>query len=158
MRHSAIINQPFAEVAMLTAYSAHLEETTTLLGLQAKDTQVLISQLREGLSTDVFMKLKDELELSSERLAKLLNIPSRTLTRRLKEGRFKTDESERILRVANITSKAKELFEGDAYYKDWLKSSAIALGGSSPLDYLDTELGAEEVENLIGRLEHGVFS
>ena len=143
---------------MLTAYSRHLEETNNLLGISAESTQTLIEQLREGLSADSFMNLKDELGISAERLAKILAIPSRTLTRRLKEGRFTTAESERILRVANISSKAKELFEGDDYYKEWLGSSAIALGGSAPLDYLDTELGAEEVENLIGRLEHGVFS
>ncbi len=143
---------------MLTAYSRHLEETNSLLGINAQTTKILIEQLREGLGADAFNKLKDELGISAERLAKILNIPSRTLTRRLKEGRFSTTESERILRVANISSKAKELFEGEDYYKDWLSSSAIALGGSAPLDYLDTELGAEEVENLIGRLEHGVFS
>jgi uncharacterized protein (DUF2384 family) len=33
-----------------------------------------------------------------------------------------------------------------------------AFGNQSPLDYSRTELGAREVENLIGRLEHGVFS
>jgi uncharacterized protein (DUF2384 family) len=33
-----------------------------------------------------------------------------------------------------------------------------ALGGRSPLDFAQTEPGAREVENVIGRLEHGVFS
>ena len=33
-----------------------------------------------------------------------------------------------------------------------------ALGEKVPLELLVTELGAREVEALIGRLEHGVFS
>jgi uncharacterized protein (DUF2384 family) len=32
------------------------------------------------------------------------------------------------------------------------------LGGKTPLEYADTEPGAREVEDLLGRLEHGVFS
>ena len=33
-----------------------------------------------------------------------------------------------------------------------------ALGGATPLDFAKTEPGAREVENVLGRLEHGVFS
>jgi putative toxin-antitoxin system antitoxin component (TIGR02293 family) len=40
----------------------------------------------------------------------------------------------------------------------WLKSPQKALGGKTPLEYSDTEPGAREVEDLLGRLEHGVFS
>lgn len=34
----------------------------------------------------------------------------------------------------------------------------LALGGDSPLALADTELGAREVDDLLGRLEHGVYS
>ncbi len=40
----------------------------------------------------------------------------------------------------------------------WLKRPNRALGGIAPIAALDTELGAREVENLIGRLEHGVYT
>jgi uncharacterized protein (DUF2384 family) len=40
----------------------------------------------------------------------------------------------------------------------WLRSPNRALGGESPLALSKTEVGAREVENLIGRLEHGVFT
>ena len=39
----------------------------------------------------------------------------------------------------------------------WLKSPNIGLSGHSPLDYAETNPGYDEVVNLIGRLEHGVF-
>jgi putative toxin-antitoxin system antitoxin component (TIGR02293 family) len=55
--------------------------------------------------------------------------------------------------------RAVELFEGDvAGAVRWLASAKRALGGQAPLTYSRTEVGAREVENLIGRLEHGVFS
>ncbi len=42
--------------------------------------------------------------------------------------------------------------------RQWLEQSAKALGGRTPMEYLETEAGANEVEDLIGRLEHGVIA
>ena len=39
----------------------------------------------------------------------------------------------------------------------WLRSPALGLGGAVPLEF-KTEVGAREVENLLGRIEHGVYS
>ncbi|MDQ3459226.1 MAG: MbcA/ParS/Xre antitoxin family protein [Deinococcota bacterium] len=41
---------------------------------------------------------------------------------------------------------------------DWLRSENLSLGGRTPLEYADTEIGAREVENLLGRIEYGVYS
>ena len=58
-----------------------------------------------------------------------------------------------------IFGKALGLFEGDAQATErWLSSPRRALGGATPLERARTEDGAREVEALIGRLEHGVFS
>ena len=55
-------------------------------------------------------------------------------------------------------STAVQLYDGDqAAAVTWLKSPCRALGGEVPLDFAKSELGAHEVENVIGRLEHGVF-
>jgi uncharacterized protein (DUF2384 family) len=39
-----------------------------------------------------------------------------------------------------------------------LRSPQIGLGGAVPLAYAETELGAREVEDLLGRIEYGVYS
>ena len=82
----------------------------------------------------------------------------RTLVRRKVRGRFSADESDRLLRAARILGRALELFEGDrdAAMK-WMLNAQPALG-ASPIDAARTELGAREVENLVGRIEHGVYS
>jgi len=41
---------------------------------------------------------------------------------------------------------------------DWLRSRNQALGGATPLSLLDTDAGAEDVMDLLGRIEHGVHS
>ena len=40
----------------------------------------------------------------------------------------------------------------------WLKSPNRALGGEVPLDLLDTEIGAHQVEDVLLRLNYGIFS
>jgi putative toxin-antitoxin system antitoxin component (TIGR02293 family) len=52
-----------------------------------------------------------------------------------------------------------ELFAGDAGAAvKWLTTPKEALYGQEPLQYSRTEPGAREVENLIGRVEYGVFA
>ena len=51
------------------------------------------------------------------------------------------------------------LFEGDSEAaRRWLNEPAKALGGNTPLQHLDTEAGAGEVQDLIGRLQQGVVT
>jgi putative toxin-antitoxin system antitoxin component (TIGR02293 family) len=92
-------------------------------------------------------------------IASTIGIPRRTLARRKSGGRFAPDESERIVRFARVFGLATELFGGDrdAAVK-WLSSPLKALGGRPALAYLGSQAGAHGVEELIGRLEHGVFS
>jgi putative toxin-antitoxin system antitoxin component (TIGR02293 family) len=93
------------------------------------------------------------------RLAEVVDIRPRTLSRRKEEGRLEPDESDRLLRASRVFGRALELFEADAAEaRAWLARPQRALGGAVPLDLLRTELGAREVEDLIGRLEQGVFS
>ena len=58
-----------------------------------------------------------------------------------------------------VFGRALELFEGDSRAAErWLSSPKRALGGAVPSELAETEAGAREVEALIGRIEHGVFS
>ena len=63
------------------------------------------------------------------------------------------------MRVSRVFGMTLALFEGDVEAaRAWFATPAPALGDRTPLDVSTTEIGAREVENLIGRLEHGVFT
>lgn len=131
----------------------------TLLGLRIFDTPKLLERIRQGLSYRAWEQFVRNTALSNDEVASLVQITFRTLQRRKKEGRFHPDESDRLLRATRIYAKALGLFEGDEeQIRRWLNSPQPALGGTTPLIYAATELGAREVENLIGRLEHGIPS
>ncbi len=92
-------------------------------------------------------------------IADLVQVPRRTLMRRKAAGRLQPLESERLLRMAMLFDRALELFEGDAdAARRWLATPIKALAGETPWDFARTEIGAREVEDVIGRLEHGVFA
>ena len=62
-------------------------------------------------------------------------------------------------RQKRILELAVKLFEGNRdRARQWLCTPARALSGDTPLDRSLTQAGAMEVEKLILRLEHGVFS
>ncbi len=130
-----------------------------LIGIKASDRMELSEKVQVGFPVKEFISLTKTMELSNKQLAELVQISSRTLNRRLKEGILKADESERLLRFSRIFTMAKNLFEGDSSSaQNWLRNNNRALGGESPLEASKTEEGSREVENLINRLEHGVFS
>ncbi len=142
--------------------------------------------VRQGFPITVVERLREELDAPQAKVLKLTRISPATLSRRraitkstqkrakrhvaalalemereLTEGtitvRLKPDESDRVYRIASVMEAAEQLFEGDhGAALRWLKEPAKALGGIPPLDYLDTEVGADTVRDLIGRLEHGV--
>ena len=129
------------------------------LGLTATQTHHLISRIEEGLPFTALESLTALSGFSVAMIASALGIPERTLARRKVAGRFAPDESERLLRISTTFERAVELFEGDiSGAANWLTTPKRALGNQTPLAYSRTEVGAREVENLIGRLEHGVFS
>jgi putative toxin-antitoxin system antitoxin component (TIGR02293 family) len=129
------------------------------LGLTAANSDELIRQLERGFSFKTLQALESRSGLALTRLADILGIPERTLARRKVSRRLTPEESERLLRISAVFEDAVDLFEGDvAAAVNWLTTPRKALGDRPPLTYARTEPGAREVENLIGRLEHGIFS
>jgi len=53
---------------------------------------------------------------------------------------------------------ANEYLGGQEQATRWLKRPNRALGGVAPIDAIDTELGARQVENVLGRIAYGGIS
>ena len=119
----------------------------------------LIEIVRRGLPYSELEALRDALDLPMERLATHVGMSRATSQRRKQSGgTLNAIQSDRLVRLARLVGKAIDVMEGEKNARDWLTSPQHGLGGATPLDYADTEVGAREVENLLGRIEHGVFS
>jgi putative toxin-antitoxin system antitoxin component (TIGR02293 family) len=120
----------------------------------------VVARIRAGLAVAEFDALRELLGITVEGLADRIGMSIATLSRRRQTGRpLDAGHSDRLLRLARLFRLATELHDGDEEAaRDWLSKPARALDGETPLDRADTEAGAREVENLIGRLEHGVYT
>lgn len=119
----------------------------------------LVRALEVGLPVTELLVLQASLDVPAERLAPMLGISKATFHRRKKAGsRLNPAVSDRVVRFARLLGKAVQVFGGREDAKRWLAAPQFGLGGAVPLEYAKTEVGAREVENLLGRIEHGVYS
>ena len=114
--------------------------------------------IREGFPPGVVEELMRASGLTLKELADALDLSVRSLQRRRRSGRLARYESDRLYRLARIVALADEFLGGHEKATRWLKRPNRALGGIAPVEALDTELGARQVENILGRIAYGGIS
>lgn len=118
----------------------------------------LVEAVREGLSASALEMALSRGMLSQKESDRLV-IPRRPLSYRKKRGeRLSTEESDKLARVARTEALAEETFQNKEKARGWLCDANRALGGQRPIDLLETEGGAQLVEQMLLRIAHGVFS
>lgn len=119
----------------------------------------IVEFIRRGFPADSARRVAEYYGISEARIATLLGASERTLSRRKKEDKpLDSTESDRLYRLARIAARAIEVFENDDTARKWLKKPNRALGGAVPLEMLDTDAGTEQVNEVLTRIEYGVYS
>lgn len=117
-----------------------------------------IRSVREGISVKKLQEVANELGVADRKLAEVLKIPSRTFDRRLRSGVLSVSESDSLARVARLFERASEIFGSAEKARGWMSSPLAALDGETPLQRADTSIGAIQVDDLLGRIDYGVYS
>ncbi|MFU8806817.1 MAG: antitoxin Xre/MbcA/ParS toxin-binding domain-containing protein [Bradymonadaceae bacterium] len=129
------------------------------LGVGQKDSPAdRISKLRSGLPYTALEMIRNELDLSLEELAGALAISPRTLNRRKEENTLKLEESDRVFRLVRVYAHALDVFGTSERAARWFKRANPVLEAMKPLEVFDTDLGAQIVDDLLTRIEYGVYS
>lgn len=162
-----------ASNARWLCYHCHMAQRTTpatgstssdqggvasFLRLRATSLAELRDAVRSGLPFSAFVALAKQLEISPHQFTAVLGIPPRTVARRKESQHLNPQESDRLYRVARAVSQAVEVLGSIEKARVWLKTPNRALCGEIPLDLLDTEIGARQVEEVLLRLNYGIFS
>jgi putative toxin-antitoxin system antitoxin component (TIGR02293 family) len=114
--------------------------------------------IEQGLRHQAVVALSERYGLTAPEIIFLLAVPSRTLARRKAQDRFRPEESDRLVRLGRIGALAEETFGDSQRAASWLRRSNRALANESPLRQLDTDIGARQVESVLLRIAHGVYS
>jgi putative toxin-antitoxin system antitoxin component (TIGR02293 family) len=88
--------------------------------------------------------------------AAILHIPTRAMTRRRQARKRDPDESDRLYRIARVAGHAVSVFGAEDRATTWLRRPNAGLNGELPIRLLDTDVGARQVEDILGRIEHGI--
>lgn len=143
----------------------HVKEISRLLGgpavlgTEPGSLSDFIGLIRQGLPFRAFETLARVLGMDSEEEgAQFLGLETGTLDLRRREQRILPVESERLVRLARVTQRALHVLVSQKIVIRWLRTPNASLGGVSPLSMLDTDVGTGAVEEVLGRIEYGVFS
>lgn len=125
---------------------------------KAPTLEALQAQLRVGLPYAALEAVASGFDIANEDLVAVLHLPARTLARRKRERRLRADESDRLFRLGRIAALGEEVLGSREKATRWLHRPNRALGNAMPLRLLDTDLGARQVEDVLVRIAHGVYS
>ena len=129
-----------------------------ILGRTLSSDGDLREAIREGFPPGVVANLMRASGLTLKEVADALDLSPRSLQRRRRTGRLARFESDRLYRLARIMAIAGEYLGDAERARRWLKRPNRALGGLAPVSAIDTEPGARQVENLLGRIAYGGIS
>ena len=117
-----------------------------------------MDMVRDGVSKKDLESLKSKTNLDYDKLSTLLSTTRATLINKKGTENFSATLGERIVSIADLYSYGFEVFEDEAKFKEWVFRPNQALGGKQPFELLDNQFGREEVKNVIGRIDYGVYS
>jgi len=130
--------------------------STVFKGRTLPSAAELRERIKQGLPFRSLDSVRERLQLSVPEAASVLHMPPRTLARRRLARRLAADESDRLYRVARVAAHAVTTFGSEEKAATWLRRPNRALNGELPIRLLDTDVGARQVEDVLGRIEHGI--
>jgi len=114
--------------------------------------------IRKGIPSAKVRLVKAALNLTDNELADYLGISLRTLQRKWEShAKLSITEGDRLFRIARIFALAVSVLESEEVARKWLHRAQRGLGGRVPIQVIQTEAGAQEVEDLLEKIEFGVL-
>jgi putative toxin-antitoxin system antitoxin component (TIGR02293 family) len=114
--------------------------------------------VRRGVPVTTVTAVAESLQIPVAQVLEWLSISPRTWVRRKQQGVLDVLEGDRVARLHRLIRRATLVLGGSSEGRTWLTTPQRALHRRTPLDVASTEVGADSVFQLLGRIEHGVFS
>lgn len=154
------IEPTLAEEPMVAYATINYTPMTAIMGnryANASDFD-LLKLARKGISKKSLLALAKQISLTIEEVAAVLHISERTLQRYTPETLVKTEHADRAIELALLFERGISVLGSEKAFSSWIKTPNFALGGEVPFSLLDTHIGFTMVSDILGRIEHGVFS
>ncbi len=117
-----------------------------------------ILTVKEGVSKKFLTDWKQYINIDYDHLSAILGTTKTTIHKKQNDEKFSLSISEKMVSLVDLYIYGYEVFEDKERFEKWVQTNNRALGNKMPLDLMDTIFGIDEVKDLIGRIEHGVYS
>ncbi len=112
---------------------------------------------REGVPMHTLNRIMEYTSLTIKEISELLPVSERQLSRYDPDHILRKDISSHLIQLVALFERGYEVF-GEEKFKIWVRTENRALGNNKPIDILDTPIGIEMIQDILGRIEHGVHS
>lgn len=112
-----------------------------------------------GISKHAFDTLAANIGVSKKDFAEnIFDVSIRTLERKDSNDKMDKRISSHAIEIARVVKHGYDVFEDKEKLKRWLNTSNPALNGIKPVDLFDTLTGINLVNDILGRIDEGVYS
>jgi putative toxin-antitoxin system antitoxin component (TIGR02293 family) len=131
---------------------------TSFMANQPVTSLDFITASEKGIPKQSVINLAEVLNVPMKHMANLLNISYKTLGRKRKTDAMNSIVSSLSIEIANTVAKGLAVFEDADKFNRWLNKENRALNGQKPFDLLNTPTGIKLVNQILGRIEEGVYT
>ncbi len=118
-----------------------------------------ITIANKGINAHIINNFRLHFEIPRDFTADLLNVSEPTIYRWIKNNRkLDRNYSVQLFELTDLFLYGAEVFESKENFFKWLELPNTALGGLKPKELLEIPSGISKVKDLLGRIEHGVYS
>jgi putative toxin-antitoxin system antitoxin component (TIGR02293 family) len=120
------------------------------------DRNLSVATIRSGVEASVFTDAYEKLGVRKAEFLDVIGVAAATFTRKESENAIMdAAPTERLARIADIGTRAVEVFGGERRAAEWLRTPNLGLGDKTPFSFLDTDIGSEAVRQVLNAIEYG---
>lgn len=113
----------------------------------------------QGLDANVIKNFREHFDLSLDVTASMLCVSEPSIYRWIKSGKtLDRNVSIKLLEITKLFLHGIEVFQEKENFFKWLNLPNHALGGLQPIELIEIPEGVSKIRNILGRIEHGVYS
>ncbi|MCF6807280.1 DUF2384 domain-containing protein [Thiotrichales bacterium 19S9-12] len=131
---------------------------TSFKNKQIHSDSDLYDEINHGIKSAALTRFAKVSGLTEERLLALIPITRKTFLRRKEQGFLGSNESDRLILIAKVYAHALDVFGQKEKTHQWLITNNISLDNKKPIDLLKNSLGCQIVDDILYRIEYGIYS
>jgi putative toxin-antitoxin system antitoxin component (TIGR02293 family) len=144
--------------------TSHYEELSQILGKEfvvedIESPMDFIDIASRGLHPQVIENFREYFHVSRGQAAHMLHVSEPTLYRWMKaEKELDQYHGVKLFELADLFLYGSGVFGSKENFLKWLSLPNTAIGGREPLELVEVPGGVSKVRDLLGRIEHGIYS